>query len=383
MTSNAEKSNRKVRVLYFVDRMLHGGIQTFVLKNWEHMNHKKVQIDFLLLDDGNNYELDDALRQMGSTVYKLESIWIRRPWDYFSYCKALDIFFQMHHDYQIVHLHSSSKNFPVLMFAKKYGVSTRIAHSHNTDFQTESVYRKIAGNLFKPMLIHYSTDFFACSQAAGKWLFGNSNVTIVKNGVDTEQFSYDRSKAQEVRKQFGIQEDEIVIGHVGRFTHQKNHTFLIEIFKAVYDRNKRYRLLLVGSGELESKIREKVQRYGLENAVIFAGYQMDTGRMMQAMDLFVFPSVYEGLGLVLIEAQAAGLPCLTSQDVVPMEARVCELLNFVPLQNNPEDWAEKIIEVSIEKRPDMRTLIMESGYDIRKTAMFLQDYYLKKGQDKD
>lgn len=367
----------KVHVLYFVDRMLRGGIQTFVLQNWKYMDKNRVQIDFLLLDDGIDYELEDTLRSLGSNVYKLKDIWIRKPTDYLRYYQALNEFFKKHHNYQIVHLHSSSKNFLVLKIAKKYGIKTRIAHSHNIGFQTTSKIQIIFGDILKLFLKKYSTDFFACSQMAGQWLFGNANVTVIKNAVDINQFMYNKTVAYDMKKKLGLT-NKIVIGHIGRFTYQKNHEFLIRIFKEICKKDNRYVLLLVGAGEFENKIHYMVESLGLLDKVIFAGFQSDVSRYMQAMDLFVFPSEFEGLGLVLIEAQAAGLPCYTSKDVVPNEAKVSDLLTFIPLDDNPEEWANVILNNKITKRNTPKDAISSNGYDIQKTARFLQEYYLQK-----
>lgn len=368
----------KVKVLYFVDRMLRGGIQTFVLENWKHMDKNKVQVDFLLLDDGVTYELEDTLRKMGSNVFKLKGIWIKKPWDYVKYYKSLNKFFKQNNDYQVVHLHSSSKNFLVLALAKKYGVKVRIAHSHNIGFQTTSKIQIVCGNILKYFLRKYSTDYFACSELAGQWLFGKKEkVTVVKNAVDIDKFCYNREKSEKIKKQLGLT-NNFVIGHAGRFTHQKNHEFLIQIFNEIYKMDNNARLLLVGSGELESEIRRQVEKLHLEDYVVFAGFQTDVSLYMQAMDSFVFPSEYEGLGLVLIEAQAAGLTCFTSKYVVPEEAKVSELLTFISLGEAPRIWAEEILKQKNSERKTPRSDIAQNGYDIYETAHFLQQYYIEK-----
>ena len=151
-----------VKVLYFVDRMLKGGIQSLVIEIVKNINKEKVQIDFLLLDDGKEYELENTLKDLGCKIYKLNGIWINTSLDFFKYKKALDNFFKEHNDYDVVHMHSSSKNYMVLKKAKKYGIPVRIAHSHNIDFQTKNQIKKIVGNIFKIYLKKYSTDYFAC-----------------------------------------------------------------------------------------------------------------------------------------------------------------------------------------------------------------------------
>lgn len=372
------QSNQKVNVLYFVDRMLRGGIQTFVLENMRHMDSAKVQIDYLLLDDGVHYELEDVLRNEGANVYKLNGIWLRTPKDYLAYKDALKKFFVEHHNYDVIHLHSSSKNWLVLYYAKKYGIKTRIAHSHNIGFQTHSKGQLLLANAFKPLLKKYATDYFACSQDAGKWLFGNASVTVVYNAVDLNRFWYNEVKGEKIREQYGLK-DTFVVGHVGRFSPQKNHEFLLQIFSGIAKKRNDARLLLVGEGELQSKLEEQAKSLGVIDKVIFAGFHSNAEDYLSAMDVFVFPSSYEGLGLVLIEAQANGLPCFTSQGVVPQEAKVSEQLEYISLNKSPKEWAEQILH-SDKKRKDVRAQIAEKGYCIEDTAEFLQEFYLTHKQ---
>ena len=372
-----ENKKEPVKVLYFVDRMLRGGIQTFVLENWRHMDHTKVQIDFLLLDDGNTYELEDTLRGLDSRIYKLKGIWVKKPKDFVSYQRAVDAFFKVHHDYRVVHLHSSSKNYMVLKCAKKYGIPVRIAHSHNIGFQTTSKVQILIGNLFKPLLKYYATDYFACSEDAGRWLFGRKKITVIKNAVDIDKYRYEPIKADCMRKKLKL-DGKKVVGHVGRFTHQKNHTFLIDVFKELVELDSDYRLLLIGEGALEEQTKAKAKTYGVENKIIFAGFKTNVEDYMQAMDLFVFPSEFEGLGLVLIEAQAAGLPCYASEKVVPQEAKVSDLLTYIPLEDGPKMWAEQIDKTWKKfKRETPEDAIAERGYSIVETAKQLERYYLE------
>lgn len=375
--------SEKVKVLYFVDRMLRGGIQTFVLENIKHMDCSKVQIDFLLLDDGNEYELEEELKSVGCEIYKLKGMWIRKITDFFKYDKMLDNFFKEHNDYKVVHLHSSSKNYMVLKKAKKYGIPVRIAHSHNIGFQSKSKMQILLGNILKPFLKYYSTDFFACSEIAGQWLFGkeiinSSNFKVVHNAVDLERFKFDENVRKKIRKEFDIEDETLVIGHVGRFTNQKNHEFLIDVFKEILLKNNNSKLLLIGVGEKESLIREKVKIFNLEEKVIFAGFKNNVNEYMYAMDYFVFPSLYEGLGLVLIEAQATGLRCFTSKDVVPKEAKVSNLLEFISLESSATVWANEILKHDCYRK-DVYDDIRKLGYDIRDTGEFLEVFYKKSG----
>ena len=369
----------ELKVLYFVDRMLRGGIQSLVIDWVSRFDKKKIHVDFLLLDDGNKYELEDTLKELGCNVYKLRGVWIRNPFDYIKYAKAMNNFFKNHHDYKVVHMHSSSKNYMVLKYAKKYGIPIRIAHSHNAGFQTSNKIKKLVGNIFKKNLLKYTTDYFACSKLAGEWLFNEDIVKsdkfkVIHNGVDLKKYSFNDKIRNDIRKKYNIDNDIIVIGHVGRFVEQKNHEFLLNIFKEYNILNPTSKLLLVGTGPLEEDIKKKVQELNLVDKVIFTGFRSDVNNYMQAMDIFVLPSKFEGLGLVLIEAQASGLPCFTSKDVVPKEACVSNLLTYIDLNDNAKEWAN-IINKSNLVRLDVSREIKENGYDINDTALELQKFY--------
>lgn len=372
---------KKVKVLYFVDRMLRGGIQTFVLDNMCHMNKDKVHIDYLLLDDGVDYELEDTLRDLGSNVFKLKDIWLRSVKDYIKYYKSLDAFFVENHDYKVVHMHSSSKNFMVLYFAKKYGIEVRIAHSHNIGFQSKSKIQIMIGNLLKYPLKRYATHYFACSELAGEWMFGKKavragKVTIVHNAVDVKKFAFDSDLRDKMRSKLNL-ENQLVIGHIGRFTDQKNHTFLIDIFLEIHKQKQNSKLILVGSGDKESEIKEKVDALGLSDSVLFVGFKSNVSDYMQSMDVFLFPSKFEGLGLVLIEAQAAGLPSFTSANVVPEEAKVTNLLQYISLKESAETWSKIILDTTLERK-DTYNEICTAGYEIIGAAYKLEKFYLNR-----
>ena len=379
--------SEKVKVLYFVDRLLRGGIQTFVYENIKHMDRNKVQIDFLLLDDGNKYEMEDDLKELGCNIYKLKGMWINKVTDFFKYGKMLDDFFSKNNDYKVVHLHSSSKNYLVLKYAKKYNIKVRIAHSHNIDFQTKYILKKIMGDFLKIPLRRYATDYFACSEIAGEWLFGKKIVKsdkfkVVHNAVDLEKFKFNNEIREKIRKELNVDSDTLLIGHVGRFTQQKNHDFLIDIFNEIHERNQNTKLLLIGTGIKEKDIKEKVKNLNLQDSVIFEGFKNNVNEYMFAMDIFLFPSKFEGLGLVLIEAQATGLPCYTSKDVVPNEAKVSNLLEYISLKNSAKEWSQYIIN-NRNKRLNEYKKIKNGGYDIEDTSKLLQCFYLESGEIND
>lgn len=372
--------SEKVKVLYFVDRLLRGGIQTFVYENIKHMDRNKVQIDFLLLDDGNKYEMEDDLKELGCNIYKLSGIWLDRVSSFPGYIRKLDNFFKNHNDYKIIHMHASSKNFLVLKYAKKYGIKFRIAHSHNIDFQTKNKIKKIVGSIFKIPLKIYATHYFACAEVAGKWLFGenqvrNGKVKVIHNAIDYKKFKLNYEIRNNIRKDLNIKDNNIIIGNVGRFTNQKNHSFLIDIFYELYKINNNAILMLVGTGEKEDEIKSKVKELKIEKNVLFMGFRKNVNELMWAMDVFIMPSLYEGLPVVGIEAQATGLPCFMSKDVITREVKITDNLKFISLKKTAKEWAEIILNSDL-KRKNTENELRKAKYFIEDTAKELQDFYL-------
>lgn len=370
----------QVKVLYFVDRMLRGGIQSLIIDWISRFDKDKISVDVLLLDDGKKYELEDTLKDMGCNVYKLNNIWVRTPVDFIRESKALKSFFKEHHNYKVVHLHSSSKNYMVLKYAKKYGIPVRIAHSHNIDFQTKNKIKKFAGVIFKIPLKIYATHYFACAEVAGKWLFGErqvrkGNVKVIHNAIDYKKFKLNNDIRNNIRKDLSIQDNNIIIGNVGRFTNQKNHSFLIDIFYEIYKINNKAILMLVGTGEKEDEIKNKVRKLKLEKNVLFMGFRKNVNELMWAMDVFVMPSLYEGLPVVGIEAQATGLPCFMSKDVITSEVKITDSLKFISLKKTAKEWAEIILNSDLKRR-NTETEFKNAKYFIEDTAKELQDFYL-------
>lgn len=363
----------KTKVLYFIDRMRHGGIQQFAVEIVKNMDKTKCEIDFLLLDDGQTYPLENVLKELDVNFYKLKGVWFRTPLDMFKQKKALEKFFEEHHDYKVVHMHSSSKNFMVLKMAKKYGIQVRIAHSHNIGFQSKNRLKIAIGNIFKEPLKKYATHYFACSKLAGKWLFGDSEVKIIHNAVDYEKFKFNQERRNDLRKELEI-EDCLVIGNVGRFTNQKNHTFLVDIFAEIHKKNEKAVLMLVGIGEKEQEIRDKVEQLGLTDCVKFMGFCNNTNELFWCMDVFLLPSLYEGLPVVGVEAQCTGLPCFMSKDVITDEVKIAENVKFIALDKSAEEWAEIILESDLNRR-DTYDELKNAGYFIEQTVEELEKFY--------
>lgn len=324
-------------------------------------------IDILNLDDGIDYPLKKELTDMGITVYQLKNTWLRTPFDFFSYWKAVDNFFKEHHDYDVVHVHSGSKNYYILKAAKRWNIPVRVAHSHNTGFQSKNPMSILLGNFLKTPMKKNATHLVGCSKLACEWLFGKGYVEkgkarVILNAIDCQQFIYNETIRQEVRKELNL-EDKFVIGHVGRFENQKNHTFLLDIFAEVVKMKPESRLVLVGIGSLMETMKAKAKALGLADKVIFLGFRSDRERIMQAMDSFLFPSLYEGLSVVLIEAQASGMPVFVS-DSTTTEVSYSPYIKFLSLKQSAQEWAQEIVKRGTVERKDMSEAIQNAGFEI-------------------
>lgn len=362
----------KLRVLQVVTHMDRGGLETMLMNYYRHMNREKVQFDFLTHRQ-ERAAYDDEIEALGGKIYRLPRL---VPWSK-SYLAALNQFFDDHPEYKIVHVHQDCLSSVILKAAEKHGVPVRIAHSHNANQDKNLKYPiKL---WYRRDIPRYATNLFACGKDAGDWMFGNTPYQIINNAIDTAEYTYALTKRTEMRRQFGFA-DDLVIGHVGRFNPQKNHPFLLDIFAALLKKEPTATLLLVGGGEDMPKIQAKARELGIADHVRFLGVRSDVADLMQAMDVFVFPSLYEGLPVTMVEAQAAGLPCIIS-DKVPPECILTEgLVAVLPLSAGPEIWAAKILEKKNLPRTDRRSEIAAHGFDITTEAVKLQEFYLEAAE---
>lgn len=372
----------KIKVLFFVDRMRTGGIQILLVNLLKTFDKDKYCFDILLLDDGTDYPMERDVVEAGARIYKLKGIWVDAPMDYLKYKKAVRNFFEEHHDYNVVHMHSSSKNYLILKYAQKYGIPIRIAHSHNTDFQTHNAAKVLIGNILKTNLIKYATDYMSCSQLAGEWLFGkkmveDGKVLVIKNGVDIDKYRFNPKVRQDKRIELGIC-DKVVIGNVGRFVTQKNHIFLLDVFAEIKKLRPQSVLILAGIGELMDSIKEKAKVLGIEKDVKFLGFRSDVNELIQAMDLFLMPSLYEGFPVTAVEAQASGLPCILSNSITKEAALLDETI-YIELKQPAKYWAEYAIEsIGKSKREESFKILKDKGFDIADMAKTLENIYCRE-----
>ena len=354
-----------IRILHIVTYMGRGGLETMLMNYYRAIDRAKVQFDFLTHRDFRA-DYDDEIEALGGKIYRLPNL---NPFSR-SYLGALDRFFREHPQYRIVHSHLDCMSAIPLKAAKKHGVPVRIGHAHNSNQPRDAKY--LLKLFYKRMIAGQATQLFACSEEAGRWMFGNADFRVLNNAIDAGKYAFDADIRSTVRRELGLPADALVVGHVGRFDPQKNHRFLVEIFEKMPEDA---RLLLVGDGVLRPDVEQQAAALGIRDRILFTGVRTDVDRLLQAMDVFLMPSLFEGLPVSIVEAQAAGLPCLIS-DKVPIECKKTELVTQIPLEASPDEWAEAVLSAAEAPRGDTLAQIREAGFDIRANAEWLQNYYL-------
>lgn len=373
--------NTPLRVLVLDTVMDRGGAETMMMNYLRHFDRSKVTYDFLV---NREYRAayEDEIEALGGHIYRMCPMY---PQYFARYKREFRAFLKQHPEYRIIHSNLEERSYFPLRVAAEQGVPVRIAHAHNrpVGFNLKSIFREY----FRMRLPKYVTHMFACGTEAGDWLFGENNrgrVIQQRNAIDTSAYRYDSAIAKQVREEFGVTDSNtFVLGHVGRFFPQKNHVFLIDIFAQVHKQHPNSVLWLVGGGELndelKNQIKAKVNELGLTDAVKFLGVRSDVNRLMQGMDSFVLPSLYEGLPVTLIEAQASGLPC-TISDRVPKQCDVTGNVQIIGLDDSPSQWAKKIWNqysaYGKSERANGADIVTDAGFDAKANAEWLQKFYV-------
>ena len=360
-----------VRILQVVPAMDCGGMEAFLMNMYRNMDRTQIQFDFLYHYDKPCY-FDAEIAALGGRIYRLG---IRTDGNLPHYLRGLDAFFAQHPEYSVIHGHYSGFGMFYNHYAKKHGVAVRVGHSHNTSSETGLVgtLDRLMSKPFRYGLTHR----FACSEPAGRFLFGNKPFIVVHNGVNTRDYLPDAEKRTAARAALGLSENQLVLGHIGRFSQQKNHAFLLDIFAQVHARQKNAVLLLAGEGALLASMQQKAGELGLsKDAVRFLGLRSDVPQLLQAMDAFVFPSLFEGLPVSCIEAQAAGLPCFLADTIAP-EVKLTDAVYFLPIAQGVKLWADKLLATLPCEKQNTLAQIAAAGYDAATEAQKLQAFYLR------
>lgn len=378
-----------VRILHVVTTMDFGGVETLLMELYRNMDRKKVQFDFLCHNKKEGKYCDE-IEKLGGRLFSIKSV--KRSLGAISYKKNLKKFLMAHPEYRIIHCHINAYNGYVLQVAKQCSVPVRISHSHVSEFKMHLLrdfyrirsMRQINGS---------ATNFFACSKDAAQFIYRDKiivdNTIVFNNAIDTEKFRFCQESRTLIRKQYAI-EDRFVFAHVGRFMEEKNHHFIIEIFSEIVKQLPDAVLMLLGEGPLEKKVHVQVESLGIQDRVIFVGSKANVNDYLSASDAFLFPSLFEGLGIVAVEAQCSGLPTFAS-DRVPKEAKRTDLLQFIPLDNGAKAWSERIVltiqkthtDEYLNERLWYASVVKDSGYDILDKAKWLEHFYLSHWENRD
>lgn len=355
-----------INILYVNGNIMkRGGIEAFMMNYFREFNKSEIHIDFIV----HGYEkgvYDDEIIAAGSKIYHVPTK-SKHP---IKYVNELRKIFKSK-KYDIVHSHLDAMSGWVLKIAKDSGVKIRIAHSHNTDHLTTNPIKYKINEFARKHVTKYATHCFACSEEAGKWLFGNTNFLIIPNAVHVNKFRFDKSQRDKIREKYGLKDSDILIGNVGRFDTQKNQRFLVDVFDRLCKVDSNYRLMLVGAGDMQTEIESYVRSLKISECVIFTGSQENVNEYYNAMDLFALPSIFEGLGIVLIEAQLNGLTVIAS-DVVPKEVKISENISFKSL--SIDVWEDAIKKSRVNRCEENLNL---KKYDICIAAQELQNLYIR------
>ena len=363
-----------IRVLQVLTRFRLGGIPNFIMSIYRNLNHEDVQFDFVIFSDEKGF-YEDELLSNGSKIFRMPKF---NGMNYFKVRKAWTTFFDTHKEYKILHSHVRSSASIFLPLANKRGLIT-IEHSHSTSNGGSRISSFIK-DVFQRNIRYQAKYLFACSDIAGQWLYGKNvlnkdNYKLIPNGIDVDSFKFDVNAREIIRRQYKIPLNAFVVGHNGRFHESKNHMFLLEIFKNVLCQKENAYLLLVGGGELEPQIRNKIKELKIEDRVIITGMLKEYKALYNAMDIFVFPSKWEGLPISVVEAQASGMPCIIS-DKITKDVNLSKLVTYLPIANGLSIWTKTICESNTE-RIDVSRELKKKGFDIRETTTWLLNFYKK------
>lgn len=365
-----------IRVLQVVSNMDRAGIETMLMNYYRHIDRNEVQFDFLC-NKTKPGDYDAEILSMGGRIFHTPGL---NPFKYFKYLRYMKRLFMEHPEYKIIHAHNDAFVLYSLYAAKRNNVPVRISHVHSAAFTMDYKWPlKVFCRFFIP---YVCTHKWACGKKAGEFYYGKeSKFHVHNNAIEIEKFVFNADVRSTLRKEYGL-ENNLVLGHIGRFMWQKNHSFLIDIFACVHKLEPKARLVLLGDGSGMDSIRAKVEKMGLSDVVLFMGNVQNARDWYQAFDMFIMPSFWEGLPVTGIEAQAADLPCIFS-DTITDEVKILESCRFMSIKSDPGVWADEILQLASMHRPrkDRSTEITDAGYDINAEAPKLVDKYKKLIQD--
>ncbi len=382
-----------MRVLQVIDDMgLNSGVSSMLLNYYKYIDHSKVNFDFMVYNTVSD-DVKKYCKRNHSKIYEVGPLSGRTVLDGTLYKKIESVMKRYAKKYDVIHGHEPNTAFIYMKLAKKYGIKNRIIHSHNAK-GADGITKKARNFILNQYGLKYVTNYCACSKKAAKYLYGMiKHVNVINNAIDIDKFRFQPEVRSYMRKKLGV-ENMFVVGHVGRFAPQKNHEYIIDIFWQFHQKVQDSKLILIGDGERMDKIKQKVSTLHLDDAVLFEGVQNNVHEYMQAMDAFILPSMYEGLPVVCVEAQAAGLSCVVSKEVT-REIKITKNVKFIGIDNeypvlqsmvqsnqkDSKDWVKELVKIRKTGIVDDRKLyadkVAKQGFDIRKQSKKLENYYIK------
>ena len=361
------RESRRLRVLQVGMTRNLGGIETYLIEQFRHLDKSKIDYDFVNITGEYSICYEDEILASGSKIFKVVS---RHKNPLLHYWQWFNILLQNKGIYDVIVLNTNSLEyvFP-LVLGKIFGIPVRVIHSHNSGFENkQGLARRLLVGMNKKLLAWSANLRFACSNNAGNWMFGNQSFHVIHNAINLKKYEFNKSVRDKIRYEENINDKDLAIITIGRFTYQKNHSFVIDVFNELQKKHTNVVLLLVGKDDeftpyLED-IKYKILEYGISDKVRFLGMREDVPKLMQAADICLMPSLFEGFGIVAIEAQAASLPTIIS-DQFPKEIDVSMYITRLSLDIEVKKWAEVIINSSKYNRVSCYEEIKAAGYDIR------------------
>ena len=347
------------KILHIVGGMGKGGTETMLMNIYRKIDRSRIQFNFLYTTNEETY-YDKEIKKLGGNIFRIEPLNI---FNINKMVKQISDCINQNGPYKAVHAHTLFNSGIAMKAAKKSGVDIRISHAHTTADNEAGLVRKIYISLMRKLVLDNSTNLLACSDLAGEYLFGIENIKSDKYAMFPNLISYkniidiNHEDVEKFKIENKLQKDDLVIGHIGTFKESKNQKFLLKIVKALKKKNKNVKLLLVGDGSMRDELETMCKNLDISDKVIFTGTRDDIDVILNSMDAFVFPSTFEGLGLVLLEAQAAGLPCVVSEAIQPEADLQLGLFSKLNLSDGAEFWANKIIEVCGKKETDKQKIL--------------------------
>ena len=365
-----------IRVLQSLETLDYGEAEAMIMNIYRKINRDKIQFDFVVNDRTEPFVFENEIKNLGGRIFTLPKFSGK---NFVLYRKKVSQLFQNHPEWKIVHVHNPSSAMLLIDLAKKHGLIS-IAHAHFDRNLTH--FTSYVQKILRVPIKNNADYLLACSKLIGAYVFNvNKNaVQVIKNGIEPEKYIFNEKIRRKKRAELGLK-NEMILGHFGRMEAEKNHLYLIDIFKAYLRLNPKSILILIGEGKLKKELQEKINEYGINEKVFFFKMDLDYYEWYQAMDIFLLPSLFEGMPISLIEAQAAGLPIITSNQIT-REIKVTDLIYFKPVEAEPYQWAKMIDDLYILFRDDMSKKIIEAGFDVKDTINELENYYfsiLKEG----